>query len=460
MNDHLKLANRDELLRVIQGQEQMILALRAELDALRAENEALRNQLTALLSAGDGDGRAPAVPVERPKRLRRERQAGGGRQKRAQGYGRRRGTPTRRVVHALEQCQHCGCAMRGGSIKRTREVLHIPLVAVEVIEHVFIERRCPCCARRQTPGAEVLAGEVIGRHRVSVQTMALIVTLHEECRLPVGIVQWMLQAIFGLELSQGELVAILHTAGQRGRETVTRILDGIRASPVVHADETFWREDGVTGYFWSFSTPRLSYLAYRHSRGGQMVTDTLGPSYHGTLVSDFYSAYSRHLGPHQRCWVHLLRDIHELEEKYPEDEAVAVWATAVHALYLEAVHYAEHHRERPWVERLRAKEAFEGRLMALCTPFLEPTAPQRVLCQRAARFLTQLFYFVVDERVPADNNAAERAVRPLAVCRKISGGTRSPQGSETKGILATLFSTWRLQGLNPLHSCRQMLLSP
>jgi hypothetical protein len=105
------------------------------------------------------------------------------------------------------------------------------------------------------------------------------------------------------------------------------------------------------------------------------------------------------------------------------------------------------------------KEAFEGRLMALCARLLESTAPQPVLCQRVARFLIQLFYFVVDERVPADHNAAERAMRPIAVCRKISGGTRSPQGSETRSIFATLLSTWRLQGLNS-HACHQMLLSP
>ena len=28
-------------------------------------------------------------------------------------------------------------------------------------------------------------------------------------------------------------------------------------------------------------------------------------------------------GPHQRCWTHLLRDIHQLKERFPEHEGLA-----------------------------------------------------------------------------------------------------------------------------------------
>src|SRR3990172_10900325 len=42
-----------------------------------------------------------------------------------------------------------------------------------------------------------------------------------------------------------------------------------------------------------------------------------------------------------------------------------------------------------------------------------------------------------DPRVPSDNNAAERSLRPLVVSRKISGGTRSHAGSDTKMTLAS-----------------------
>ena len=76
-------------------------------------------------------------------------------------------------------------------------------------------------------------------------------------------------------------------------------------------------------------------------------------------------------------------------------------------------------------------------------------APQRVLCERITTHLRALFVFVEDPAVPATNNAAERSLRHLVTSRKISGGTRSPAGTATKMTLATLFGTWRLQGLRP-----------
>ena len=62
--------------------------------------------------------------------------------------------------------------------------------------------------------------------------------------------------------------------------------------------------------------------------------------------------------------------------------------------------------------------------------------------------------------VLSENNPAERSLRHLVISRKVSGGTRSEQGTERKMTLASLFGTWRAQGLNPLAACRQLLVSP
>ena len=76
------------------------------------------------------------------------------------------------------------------------------------------------------------------------------------------------------------------------------------------------------------------------------------------------------------------------------------------------------------------------------------------------RHIKELFVFVAQPEVPPDNNAAERSLRPLVISRKISGGTRSERGTDTKMTLASLFGTWRAQGLNPLLACRELLVSP
>ena len=55
------------------------------------------------------------------------------------------------------------------------------------------------------------------------------------------------------------------------------------------------------------------------------------------------------------------------------------------------------------------------------------------------------------------NNPAERVIRPRVIARKISGGTRSPAGSQTMAVLSGVFATWQLRGEESLAACRQML---
>ncbi|HBE26176.1 MAG TPA: hypothetical protein DDW33_10875 [Ktedonobacter sp.] len=74
-------------------------------------------------------------------------------------------------------------------------------------------------------------------------------------------------------------------------------------------------------------------------------------------------------------------------------------------------------------------------------------------CERVERFLPELLVFVAQPEVPARNNLAERSVRPLVIARKISGGSQSPKGSDTRMDLFSLFGTWAAQGLNPFFQC-------
>jgi hypothetical protein len=48
----------------------------------------------------------------------------------------------------------------------------------------------------------------------------------------------------------------------------------------------------------------------------------------------------------------------------------------------------------------------------------------------------------------------------MVTSRKISGGTQSAAVTQGKVTLASLFATWRLQDLNPLLACQQLLQSP
>jgi transposase len=365
-------------------------------------------------------------------------------------------SPTTTVAHAVDACPDCGTHLVGGWVQRTRQVLELPIQPVEVIEHQYLARECPLCGKRHVPRV-ALDGLVLGRrHRLGLRLVSRIVTLREAGRLPFATIQWYLATVHGLHLSVGELVGVVQSVAKRASPAVEQIRAAIQDSAVVHADETGWREKGVNGYVWTFSTPTARYFT-RGKRSKEVVDTALGPAFAGVLVSDFYAAYHHYPGVHQRCWAHLLRDIHELKDVYPTDAGLADWAAVVLALYREGADFVGPDE----AARLAKQRELEERLSAACRPFAaDPLAVQRKLCRRIARHLKELFVFVGDPRVPATNNAAERSLRPLVTSRKISGGTQSETGTTSKTTLASLFGTWRAQGRNPLDECLHLLQSP
>ena len=63
--------------------------------------------------------------------------------------------------------------------------------------------------------------------------------------------------------------------------------------------------------------------------------------------------------------------------------------------------------------------------------------------KRLLRHEDELFQFVLSAGRSTDNNLVERSIRPLVVIRKISGGSRSAEGTKTRTVLASLFEIWQ-----------------
>lgn len=453
----------EQLIAIIERQAAAIRALELRVSELEAENERLRKLLSSQGPPTLPKPPAPSalsdlphfVKPNRPKRPQDKKH----RRQRDMGYSRPLGEPTRTEEHALEACPDCGHTLGGGWLHDEREVIDIPPVTVEVVRHRFIARWCGVCGKRHLPKrADALSGVAVGRHRFGVRLISLIAHLVNVCRMPVRTVKRLLCSLFGVEVSVGGLVALLAAVAKSGKRLYAELQEAVRGSPFVHADETGWREDGMNGYLWSFSTPNIRLFVRSPSRGHEVAEGVLGSTYRGTVVSDFYSAYSYHLGPHQRCWAHLLRDLKKVQETYPGDLPVQEWASDVHALYNEATSICYLRRK----DRIRARERFQDRAVALALPYRKtdrPLAPQSLLAERLYRFASELFTFVEHPEIPPDNNAAERAIRPAVIVRKVSGGTRSQHGSEVRTTLMSLFGTWELEGRDPMHACQQMLVA-
>ena len=320
----------------------VLIAIIAQLQATVLEQQRVIERLERRIAELEGQAKPdgpPRMPGLKPSSGRQPPAQQQPRKQRRHGFARPRMTPTHRVEHVVESCPDCGTHLTGGWVQRTREVIELPVVPVQVTEHVFIARTCPVCRRRRVPTAQ-LDGAALGRQRLGVNLISRIATLREEGRLPIRSIQWYLRTVHQLRLSVGAIVSAIHQTAQQAQPAVAGMVDRIRASPVVHADETGWRQNGNNGYVWTFSTPTERYFpcssqgqALRRGRGKAVVDEALGESFSGVLVSDCYAAYHHYDGPKQRCWAHpcssqgqaLLRDIHDLRALYLKNAPLARW---------------------------------------------------------------------------------------------------------------------------------------
>ena len=130
------------------------------------------------------------TPGTKPAAQTRSKATGTPRKRRPHRFARRRSpTPTRRVTHAAAHCPHCGTRLLGGWVQRRREVIDLPVVPVEVVEHLILARQCPLCDRQVLPAVD-LGAAVAGKQRLGARLLSLIATLREDGRLPFATIRW------------------------------------------------------------------------------------------------------------------------------------------------------------------------------------------------------------------------------------------------------------------------------
>ena len=441
------------------------MTLEEEVVLLRAENAALRERIGELEQRNgelEERGRRPPSFVKpnrsnsaQAKEPRRKRDA-------RHNKGRKREKPTKMALHELEHCPDCGSRLYRRKIAWRRQVIELPPPqAAEVTEHVVMKRWCAKCEHWQSPHLD-WRGMVVGQGRLGIRLVSVIAYLRTTLRVPLRQIQEYLGTMHGVRVSVGELTELLHRVRKEGQGQLQGLKEEMRRSALLHMDETGWREDGQNGYVWVCSTgggvEPVRYYEYDHSRSQAVAQRLLGAQFGGVLSSDFYVGYNRYLGRHQRCWVHLLRDLHELKEEHAQQAEVLQWAEKVRRLYEDAEHFVRAIPAPGQIEREQQYLELLQRLGPLGLAYAsQKQHPCQALAKRLLRHQDELFQFVVIDGLPADNNLAERSLRPLVVCRKISGGTRSSEGSKTRMGLASLFATWQARGLNPFRQCLALL---
>lgn len=456
--------------------EQLVAAFGVQLEsvtarvaALEAENAALRSEVQALRGRLGQDSHNSSRPPSSdgpgaPKRVPRSLRGTSGR--RPGGQPGHPGVslalveqPDRVVVHQPGVCAGCGHALASGPVLRTerRQVIDLPVVRAQVVEHQAETRGCPACGQATTAPfpADVLAPIQYGP---GVATLA--VYLHQEQLLPIERTGRAMAEVFGCAISNATLERMVARCADAVGGIVAAIKRAVIAAEVVHADETGLSLNGKTAWLHVASTDRLTWYA-THRKRGREALDALGvlPTLRGRVVHDGLRSYWHY----DQC-AHALCNAHHLRElTFVEEHAKQAWAGRLKALLLEIKEAAARVRadggaapprseQQRWTARYAALVAEGLRL----NPPAPPTggkqgrprrSPAGNLALRLATHRTATLAFMTDLAVPFDNNQAERDLRMMKVREKISGCFRSMAAVDRFCQVRSYVSTLRKQGL-------------
>jgi len=317
-----------------------------------------------------------------------------------------------------KQCPHCGAI----DLERTGQyedhvLADLPEPKIEWHRYRRYVSRCRCCQRTcQGLGDVELPGAHIGPR-------ARLLTCYSRAHLGIslGKTRDLIHDFFGLTISRPGLLGHLRWGGQLFAPVVDELLGLLRQSPVVQGDETGWRIDGQPAWAWCFRDPRLALFLIDRHRSREVLIRVLGGSFAGTLVSDFYAAYNGLDCAKQRCLVHLLRELAKLREELPW-QPVRAFILPLIDLFRDAVQLDKDREE------LGPAAFHEGyrRIIDRFDELMLETRSQHPDCMRIWKRLykhyDELFTFLDDPAVPADNNGTERDIRSLVAARN-DGGT-------------------------------------
>ena len=210
------------------------------------------------------------------------------------------------MAAAPTTCPDCGGAV---ALDRVASQYQEDLPAVHPLVRRFdIEvGHCSQCQRRVQGRHALQTSDALGAAAAQLgpNVAALVVELHTELGMPLEKVVRVLRTQFGLHVTKGGLVRLLHRTADAAAPAYAALREQVRRSPVVTPDETGWRVNALRCWLWVFATPETTVYAICDGRGFDDAAAVLGPDFAGVLVRDGWVAYRGFKkAPHQSCLAH------------------------------------------------------------------------------------------------------------------------------------------------------------
>jgi hypothetical protein len=429
---------------IIEELQAEIKLLKERIESLERENRQLRQEL----EKAQQQMARQAAPFRREerKKIPADKHKPAGRKPGHPGSYRREPDHIDRTIELpLSGCPHCSGPLTG--IERMEQIIEeIPPVRPHVVKIITYHALCPVCGPVETSHPlQTSYGQGAAKVQLGPRALALSACLNKVHGLTMRKTCRVLQDLCGLRLTTGGLSqALLRIAG-RVKAVYEGLIETIRGSPAVFADETSWWVGGPGYWLWVFTTAEQTVYRVDHSRGSQVVRDILGDDFGGMLVSDCLSSYDPAEYAKHKCIAHHLRAISKAMDLAGTTEPgyLLEWKIFFHgviALYRlrEVLCWEDFTAKRDVMERW-------------CDALLSKPVGQSGDISVRDRLLKQrphLLGCLYESAAEPTNNRAERALRPAVIARKISCGNKTERGRDCWQILSSIGATCQQQAVD------------
>lgn len=371
------------------------------------------------------------------------------------------------IIHALECCPcGCGCSLRDQPVldHEVRQVFELPPQKLVVTEHRAEVKRCPVSGRAVSasfpPGVAAPA-------QYGARYHSWLAYLRVAQLLPLRRIRQMAEDLFGHPVSEATVECAVHTINDALRPFESALVDALKRSPVLHADESGLRVESKLYWLHVLCSERLTWYGVHGRRGSAAIEDFgILRGFSGRLVHDCMQSYFALPCTHSLCNAHLVRELTFLHEELGEQ-----WAATMQALLLEMYGQRRRWNSSALVPTAEQITAFHARYQILLTQgYLEQPPPVRTgkrgrpkrtkahnLLDRLRQHQASVLAFLRDPSIPFTNNQAEQDLRMLKVQQKISGCFRTLVAAKTFARIRAYVSTARKHGLNILAALQDTL---
>jgi len=282
---------------------------------------------------------------------------------------------------------------------------------------------CPCCRQYWQGRHPDQTSDAIGATGNTLGPVVLTMAAEMKHRLGVSYrkICDFLQTYCQLKVCPAAFIRAEQRLADLARPTYELLIEALRQSHVVHADETGWRVGRLSAWLWVFSSKQATVYVIRTgkgARGHQVPQDILGPDFDGYLVVDGLKTYDVLEVAKGRCNGHLLRRCKELRNVVPTKEQQHL--ERLSSLLKEAIDLAKRRDEHAPEEYGRRVQEIEDRL----DDWLEANVNQRQCSADLDRLDRHIrahrgewLAFLHDPEVPPTNNHAEQMLRPAVITR-------------------------------------------